>query len=399
MFDVDAQAMTPEMDITRILLKKAKVLVVEDDTHLRSSIREILELENYSVLTAQNGLDGLTVLKSDPDNPPDIIVSDIMMPHLDGFEFLEKVRGNEGWVTIPFIFLTARGEREDEHKGRELGADVYLTKPFDAENLLNAVNSTLDRHWAIQRRYSAETAAAIKEHKRKMITILNHEMRTPLTLVVAYADMLRSFDPENISEANASDMVTFLQGVNSGADRLRRLIENFVTVVELDNGEAKKNFDFRKGPIDDLSYVVYDAVRQVDFPEERPRKFEINIPKDLPAIISDVPTLSTAIRELLDNAAKFSSDDDTITLNAAVVDGMVEIAIRDEGRGIPLDEQDHIWERFYQIDRDKLEDQGSGSGLSIVDEIVKMHEGSRRIVSEPSKGSTFILRLPLAEQA
>lgn len=389
----------PPTNFASSLLKKAKILVVEDDNHLLSGIREILEIENYRVLTASNGQDGLTVLHSDPNNPPDLIVSDIMMPLLDGFEFLEQVRADDRWVTIPFIFLTALGEREDKFKGRDLGADVYLTKPFDAANLLSAVKSTLKRHQELMRVRQQQTAQAVSDHKRKMITILNHELRTPLTLVVAYSDMLRTFDPNNLSKANANEMVEFLQGVNSGAGRLQRLIENFITVVELDSGDAQKTFNFRKQPITDLTFAVYEAVRQVELAEKRPRNFEIDIPAGLPTIQSDQQYLTIALRELLDNAAKFSADGDNIKLSAHHVDDMLEIHIQDCGRGIIVDELENIWDPFYQIDRDTFEDQGSGSGLAIVDSIVAMHDGERRVVSTPDEGSTFIIRLPIDDNA
>src|SRR5688572_15950535 len=127
------------------IYKKQRVLVVEDDSHLLTGIRDILEMEHYRVLTAKNGQDGLTVLQSDPDNPPDVIVSDIMMPNMNGFEFLEKVREQDKWVMVPFIFLTALGEKTDQNRGRKLGADVYLTKPFDADDLIVAVDAVLRR--------------------------------------------------------------------------------------------------------------------------------------------------------------------------------------------------------------------------------------------------------------
>lgn len=369
-------------------MSHATVLVVEDDAHLLSGIKDILELEDYRVLTATNGLSGLDVLKKDPVNPPDIIVSDIMMPHMDGFEFLEEVRKADDWVKIPFIFLTAKGERTDIHRGSLLGADVYLTKPFDAEDLLVAVAARLNRARNIER----VEVEGRDNMKRKILTILNHEFRTPLTLVVAYADMLKSTDTSQMDE---SELMTFLRGVNSGADRLRRLIENFIMLVEIDTGDAVRTFSWRKGPVN-IVELLQEAQRQIRHHfQERNISIDIEIEDVVPEIISDRDYLTVTLRELLDNAVKFSAEGSTVRVVIQTVQDGVAIHVIDTGRGVPVAEHDNIWKPFYQINRDLYEDQGSGSGLAIVDGIVEMHGGQRYLVSEEGEGSTFSVILPL----
>lgn len=367
-------------------MERTRVLVVEDDTHLLSGIRDILELEKYSVLTAQNGQDGLAVLKADPKNPPDVIVSDIMMPHMNGFDFLERVREEDRWINVPFIFLTAKGEKTDRYKGAELGADQFLTKPFDAKDLLVAISSTLNRQNSIRNVYNQQ----MNDQKRKILTILNHEMRTPLTLVVAYAEMLKDFDASSTPE---EEVLLFLQGVNSGADRLRRLIENFICVVELDTGEAGKTIAWRKQPVQDFSLLVKDAIRQIN---PRPRKFEVDIAENIPSIICDVQYITAVLREVIDNAAKFSEDDDTIHIQVSCENEKLIVEVSDPGRGIPEDELENIWLPFYQIDREQFEDQGSGSGLTIVKGMVELHGGACAVESVHGNGSKFTICLPLS---
>lgn len=379
----------PDSDASLI---KRRVLVVEDDYHLLSGIHDILELDHYEVLTAQNGQAALQLLRRDPQNPPDVIVSDIMMPRMDGFELLEEVRKEDLWVNVPFIFLTAKSERHDEHRGRKMGADVYLMKPFEAEDLLVSVASCLKRQDNIRRVQAEEK----KTEQRKMLTMMNHEFRTPLTLVVAYAEMLKDFDPNG---KNNDEIKMFLQGVNSGADRLRRLIENFIAIVELENGEASKTFAWRKRPVEDFSLLVEDAHRQVAQPQTRPRNFVFEIDPDLPPVTVDVQFMTIILRELLDNAAKFSKDHATITLLAEAADDHLEIRVRDQGRGIAAHELDQIWEPFYQIEREVYEDQGAGSGLAIVHGLVTLHNGTHEVESTPGEGSTFIIRVPLKHDA
>lgn len=368
---------------------KITILVVEDDANLLTGIRDILELENYHVLTAQNGLEGLKVLQeSQDDSIPDVIVSDVMMPFMDGFTLLEHVRQNDAWAMIPFIFLTAKGDRADRHRGTLMGAEVYLTKPFDAVDLLVSVSGCLRNRERVRRVQEEK----VSDVKKKILTILNHEFRTPLTLVVAYAEMLKEFD---VNSTSSDEILTFLKGVNNGADRLRRLVENFIMLVEMSSGDAEKTIAWRKRPITDLSYLVQDAYRQIALEDERPRHFIFDIPPKLPPIVLDQQYMVVAIRELLDNAAKFSADRSRILLQARLVDNGIEITVQDEGRGIPAEEMENIWQPFYQIGRDQFEDQGSGSGLAIVDHVVRLHGGWRSVSSTPSQGSTFSIWLPL----
>src|SRR5262245_37756933 len=106
------------------VMSKARILIVEDDANLLDGIRTILELDHYAVVTAENGVQALHVLRTQP-TPPELIVSDIMMPQMDGIEFLQQVRKETRWVAIPFIFLTARGEKSDVQRGKRLGVDDY----------------------------------------------------------------------------------------------------------------------------------------------------------------------------------------------------------------------------------------------------------------------------------
>ncbi len=363
------------------------VLVVEDETNLLSAIREILELEGFIVLTTHNGREALDIMYSDSQPAPDIIVSDIMMPEMDGFEFLTAVRSQDCWVGVPFIFLTAKGEKAIERHSALLGADVFLVKPFEAEELLVAVKSRLERHRNLRRVKDSE----VSDVKRKILTILNHEFRTPLTLVVAYAEMLKDFDPGMLAD---NSLTEFLQGINTGADRLRCLIENFITLVEIESGEAAKTYHWRRGPILDLKMLVADAVRQVRTNYED-RHCQITIDPDLPPPIADWQQLKTIIRELVDNAFKFSDVDDIVTISIDHRGDDMRIEVTDHGRGIPKDAQANIWQTFFQFNREMYENQGSGSGLAIVQGLTQIHGGHCELESEVGVGTCVSVIIPL----
>ncbi|MFQ6101303.1 MAG: response regulator transcription factor [Anaerolineae bacterium] len=119
-----------------------RILVVEDHGPLLMAVQEILEVEGYTVLTATDGAEALQVME---ESRPDLIVTDILMPRMDGYAFCEAIRAQPEWEPIPLIFLTAKAEMEDVLKGKDLGVESYITKPFEPEELLAAVRSVLER--------------------------------------------------------------------------------------------------------------------------------------------------------------------------------------------------------------------------------------------------------------
>lgn len=370
---------------------KATILVVEDDIHLLQGIRDILQLDYYHVLTAQNGVEALAILNDQPE-PPDLIVSDIMMPQMDGVEFFQRVRQEPRWLSIPFIFLTAKGEKSDYHKGLRLGVDDYIVKPYDPPDLLVKIEARIKRHEELNQAHSE----SLSKLKRQILTILNHEFRTPLTFVVAYADMLNEASADSLQEG---DMLAYLKGVSAGAERLRSLIENFILLVELETGDAQQIFEWRKCPVHDWRSLFDDARKRAKVIDARHHRLDFQITDDLPPIEGDPEYLAIAVMHLLNNAAKFSDAGQPIMLGAYTEGSSLTIWVRDEGRGIPPDELENIWESFYQVDRAVHEDQGAGAGLAIVRGVARLHGGSVGVSSEVGVGSTFKMVLPVKPQA
>jgi two-component system sensor histidine kinase/response regulator len=380
------------MDNANQAQRKARLLVVEDEVNLLESIRTVLELDGYEVVTAENGAQALAQLRS--GHPlPELIVSDIMMPVMSGIELLKEVRKNPDWIAIPFIFLTARSEKADVQRSKLLGVDDYLIKPFDVSDLLIAIEARLNRIRAI----NSAVNSAMVDLKQRILTILHHEFRTPLTFIVAYADMLNNADTHALS---SEEMLTFLKGVNTGAARLRRLIENFIQLVEMETGDARRNYQARRTVIEDLPKLIQEAAREVFTPEVK-HTLTMDVEGKLPAFLGDPDYLRSAVIHLLDNAIKFSPEAPLVTVGARAAQlprrGAlgVEIWVRDFGRGIAPAELNRIWESFYQIDRAAFEDQGTGTGLAIVRAVAELHGGEVGVQSAPGAGSTFSLFLPL----
>ncbi|MCB9450294.1 MAG: response regulator [Anaerolineaceae bacterium] len=380
--------MVVEIPEQNLVDQQSTILVVEDDVDLLQGIEEVLRIEGYEVYIAHDGLEALDVLKN-MVSPPDLIISDIMMPKMNGIQFFKTVRRDTRWLMLPFIFLTAKGEKSDQQLGFRLGVDDYVVKPYDPPDLLARIGARLTRHRLLHQYYTG----MMERLKKEILTILNHEFRTPLTFVVAYADLLKSSD---LSELRSEEIITYIKGISSGADRLRRLIENFITLVELQTDEAYKTFVWRKAPVESLEAVVQAAWKHNNLFEETTHQLIVETMKNIPTFIGDEIYLRVAVAQLLSNAVKFSPSHYPITVGAVVEGNYVRLWVKDRGRGIPTRELARIWESFYQVDRAEYEDAGAGAGLAIVAGILRLHGGDVEVVSAVGEGSIFSLIIPLA---
>ena len=255
------------------------------------------------------------------------------------------------------------------------------------------VDAKLRRSRQIRGRYDDQIA----EVKRNILTILNHEFRTPLTYMVAYSDMLNS-DAESLT---ADELRSFLRGVNSGADRFRRLVENFIALVELETGEAAQNFSWRSGLITDVTPIILEVIEMCQlFAADRGVTILTDVPEQTPAFVGDREYLRAALAQLVENGIKFSDKPEAkVALRVTADDRHIRFAVQDWGRGIKAEEFDKIWNPFYQVNRSLHEDQGAGSGLAIVMGITELHGGQVELESQYGEGSTFTLVLPLATEA
>jgi len=366
-----------------------KILIVEDDEALLVGLRDILEFAGFHVTTASNGLEGLTELEK---GAPHLILSDINMPKMDGYGFYEAVRARPDWVSIPFIFLTAKGDKTDIRRGKQLGADDYLVKPFDEEDLLVAIRAKLDRHAQLD----AAQNRQVTELKRTILTTLNHEFRTPLTYITSYTELLHNADPE----MGADEFKKMLHGIEAGSERLRKLVEDFIFLVELQSGAARRTYERRRVVTSDLPMLLRDVLKKFDeIAAERQVGLIPDFPERLPALLADRDYLTNALKRLVDNGIKFSKKQGgKVTLSAQAAGGRIIIQVKDEGLGIRAEALRQLFNIFHQIDRAKLEQQGSGSGLAIAREIVTMHGGALTVESEYGVGSTFTIELPVAPQ-
>ncbi|MCA9941509.1 MAG: response regulator [Anaerolineales bacterium] len=375
------------------MVVSARILLIEDDLYLLEGTADLLELAefgyNVEVIRATNGLEGLEQMST---HAPDLIISDIMMPLMNGLEFLVRVRQHPEWLHIPLIFLTAKGDKQDILRGRTLGAELYISKPFEAADLLSLVKSQLAR--TFQLRQAREKNLA--ELKDSILLVLNHEFRTPLTYVTAYNELLA----EGVNRWESTEALqAYLQGIQEGCQRLIRLVDDLIAIIELRTGEAASLFQERAGPVRNAEEQLRNA-GIVHEGNARGRQVTLyyDLPHNLPPVWGVPEDLFDVFNRLIDNAVRFTAysqrPDRSVTLTARATDDQVRFSVSDNGIGLPGHVHTKVFDLFYQYNRQMLEQQGTGVGLAIVKGVVEMHGGRVEVESTENAGTTFTVILP-----
>lgn len=350
------------------------ILAIEDELQIRLNLQQILELGGYEALTAQDGQEGLELARK---HRPDLIISDIMMPRLDGYGLLEALRQDPTFVNTPVILLTAKADRPDQRKGMELGADDYLTKPFTPPELLAAVEARLSKK--ISQTEAQEQK--MEELRQNLSLALPHELNTPLNSIMSFTRLLLD-TPNAWDPAETQEMLGY---VYSSAERLYHTIQNFLLYADLElklkdaaNGWQRGAFDI---PLQSLANVAELQLGKLD------RLADLQM-MQLPDVLLWMPQryAHTLMIELVDNAAKFSEPGAPIVIEGEVQDDKLVLTFKDWGRGMTAEQIQQVG-AYVQFERRIYEQQGSGLGLAIVKRIAQMLGGSLTLQSQPPQAS------------
>lgn len=363
-----------------VYLDKRKILVIEDEHTLRRDIVEMLFFEGYEVFEAENGLEGIQQAQQ---HHPDLIICDIMMPELDGYEVLEELRRDFHTQTIPFIFLTASTDRQDQRRGMDEGADDFLTKPFNVDTLLNTIRMRLEKHDEIIRRGRAEVSSAI-------ILALPHELRTPLTVILGFADIIMA-DIEHLSPKRTREMADH---IHEAGLRLYHLVENYLVFAQIEIAENDREFleSLEQSLPFQPKILIYNTAIEKATAYQREADLTLEITSNAAVKIRD-DLLKKVVEELVDNALKFSPVSSEVRLHLYDDANYVYLRVVDHGRGMSGDQISRIGAHM-QFDRRIYEQQGSGLGLVIAQRIAELHHGRLNIISEPGIHTTVTLQLP-----
>ncbi len=422
--------------------KKPKILYVEDNLMNRMLVRRLLEAHGYTVLEAEDGLSGIKMAQ---EELPDLILMDINIPGMDGFEATTKLKSIESLKDTPIVAVTARVMDGDREMALIAGCDGYIPKPIDVDTFPDLVRDFLagkremvamaeERFYLreysqklvdrLQAQIEALTRANEElrhtdEMKSRFISIAAHELRTPLTIIQGYLSMLIQPKGEAGYQLDANAL-TMIQGIAKGVERLRTIVEEMLDVTRIESGTLK----LRLGPVS-LKDVLMAASRKLKpFAEERKQEITIAELSGMPPVRGDADRLLQVFVNLIGNSIKYTPDGGHIHLSARVIEAgevptsrvrsvgqseFIEVIVEDTGVGIAEEDQERIFKSFYEVKDPSLHSTsktgfmggGLGLGLPTARGIVEAHGGwlwveSEGYDEEKCPGSRFHVLLPVA---
>ncbi|MGA7935684.1 MAG: response regulator [Kovacikia sp.] len=362
-----------------------KILVIEDDFSIRESILELLEVEGFDVISAENGNEGLQAVKEHPD----LILCDVVMPQLDGYGVLSALRRNPATAIIPFIFLTAKNMKEYVRQGMGLGADDYLFKPFTAQELLKAITTRLNR----QQTLVNQSQKQLESLRNSIALSLPHELRTPLNGILGLSELLK----DDYEQLERQEIAEIAEGIHDAADRLHRLIQNYLLYVELElmTMDTDRLQALQTAKTYYPKVLIAKIATQIALKANRQADLYLNLQNTV-VQISDLK-LTKIVEELTENAFKFSKPGTPVTLIAEATHQGLTLSIIDQGRGMTA-EQIASLGAYMQFERKFYEQQGSGLGLAISKRLVEVHGGELTIESIPTQQTRVQITLLKAEE-
>jgi signal transduction histidine kinase len=323
------------------------------------------------------------------EDPPDLIICDVMMPKLDGYQVLRALRQNPRTALIPFIFLTAKADRTDLRAGMELGADDYLSKPFSSEELLESINARLERRTVA----SEARSRKLEEVKLSLAQLVANELRTPLVSMRMVQDIIA----RQVGLLQPAQMQEFFEALGSGSRRLTHLVEQMVYLTQLEVGALSREGINEQGRAVPTGQVLTGAVdlgrRFAQSQASSPINLQIHDPDAV--ILADVHALKHALAELIANALDVSPDGSEVTVEEWQADSSVWIGIADQGPGISPEQLERVFGEFRAINEVLPDQRGAGLGLPLARRIIEAHSGTLTLNSVIDQGTQAALSLPV----
>jgi len=349
---------------------KKKILIADDVPDTVELLRKRFRHEGYETVEAY---DGEQCVKLAREHMPDLLILDVLMPKMDGFQVCETLKSDERTRYIPIIMLTARGDTESKVKGFDIGADDYLAKPFDFKELLARAKSLIARKEERERLAEEKKSEALD----KMMDQLAHEIRNPLVSIGGFAKRVK----KNLPKGDKNKV--YLETIVRDAARLERMLEKLV--------ELKRTDITYLEPVN-LNKILKEVLQELS-PEIKSKKVEVSAGlMDSPPLLSaDRQQIKIALANLIKNAIESLGEGerrvDIQTLPAE--GGGVEVRISDTGKGISREDLERIFDPFFTT---KV--YGPGLGLTLALKIIQAHRGTITVESEPGKGTSFTVRFP-----
>jgi two-component system, sensor histidine kinase and response regulator len=372
------------------------ILIVDDIPKNLQVLSSILSIEGYQISFASDGKQALSVVET---TIPDLILLDIMMPEMDGYEVCKQLKKNESTKDIPVIFLTGKADTDDVVSGLKLGAVDYITKPFNSAELLTRIRTHLElkisRDMLIK--YNKELVEArdelkkINDSKDTFFSIIAHDLRGPFSGFLGLSELLL----DEYDDLQQEEISQIADSMNKAAKRLYSFLENLLEWSRSQMGRVE--FYPNRLDISETITRIYSLFSVTA--EDKKINTVSNIPKDT-FVYADNNMLNTILRNLVSNALKFTKQGGQITVDVNNEnDDFLIVSVADNGVGM----NDEAKDKIFRIDTKHstpgtANEQGSGLGLLLCKDLVEKHNGRIWVESEVGKGTTFYFTLPLKEE-
>lgn len=355
-----------------------KILIIEDEPGIRETLQDLLELNGHTVLAASDGLRGVELARQGAD----LILCDVGLPGIDGYQVIAEVQKLPQCREVPFIFLTARAEREDQRRGMALGADDYITKPFTERDIVDAIAARVRRQQPLRERIEQ----LLGERRTVIGANWSHELMTPLNSVLGGLALIEE-EAENIQPGELRDLLGLIR---AGAERQQALSSKLMLYYELERRLAQPD----RAPAPSISALdaIVDGARQAA--QEEGREADVSVDCAAVRLPIHAPHLLRVVKELVANACRFSRPGQPVTVTGKLTDGLYRIEIADRGTGMTAEQCEHLG-AFVQFGREKREQQGLGLGLAIARSVARLAGGELSLMPRTDgPGLLVTLNLP-----
>ncbi|WP_373720161.1 hybrid sensor histidine kinase/response regulator [Bacteroides heparinolyticus] len=366
-----------------------KILIVDDVMSNVLLLRVLLTNEKFTIATANNGRQALEQVKKES---PDLILLDVMMPDLSGFEVAQQLKANPDTVEIPIIFLTALNGTADIVKGFQVGGSDFISKPFNKEELIIRVTHQISlvaaKRLILSKTEELQRTIAGRD---KLYSVIAHDLRSPMGSIKMVLNMLiLNLPAEKIGE----EMYELLIMANQTTEDVFSLLDNLLKWTKSQIG--KLNVVYQDVNLVELTDSVIDIFNMV----AKLKKITIKETKsDKIMVNADIDMLKTVVRNLLSNAIKFSKENSEVLVTIKEEDDMAVVSVQDYGCGISEEGQKkllHTDTHFSTFGTNNEE--GSGLGLLLCKDFVMKNGGKLWFTSKEKEGSTFSFSIPLKKE-
>ena len=380
------------------------ILVVDDQNTNLQVVGNLLKRKKYRMNFALNGKEALQIAQR---TPPDIVLLDVMMPDMDGFEVARRFKEHLALKEIPIIFLTARAQIEDVVEGLSSGGVDYITKPFFSDELLARVKTHIELKMyreqlqevsLLTQRQNIELKGLYDE-KREFISVAAHDLKNPLNAVIGLSSCmildLNQNNPETVIPLDDETKASYLDMIQSSGEHMLEIINNILSAEKLDSSHDDSPMEEI-----DLSEITRQITGLNAF-HAREKKISLNVGIESNILINGAPV---QIRELLDNlisnAVKYSPCNSIVTVSVEEspldeTNYSAMICVKDQGPGFTAEDRQDLFKPFITLSAQPTGDEAStGLGLSIVKKIVDKHNGKITLITTPGKGAEFRVFLP-----